>query len=69
VKDPFAPLLYSHAIADGCYEMATAGSQPQASTAWEDPDEDIVKVKLVADGNFIPRRPNGMLRCKLPAVA
>ena len=69
VKDPYAPLNYSHAIADGSYEMATSGTQPQASTAWEDPDEDIVKVKLVADGNFIPRRPNGYLRSKLPAVA
>jgi hypothetical protein len=68
VKDAFAPRLYAHTISKGSLEMATCGDQPEVGKAFDDPDVDQIKVKLVADGNFVPRRPSGYIRSKLPTI-
>lgn len=67
VEDPFAPLLYSHTVSDGAFELATCGDQPEVGKAFDDPDVDQIKVKLVADGNFVGRRPSGLIRSLLPS--
>lgn len=68
VEDPFCPLLYAHTVSPGAIEMATCGSQPEVGKVFDDQTDDTIKVKLVADGNFVPRRPSGLIRSALPAV-
>lgn len=69
VKDPFCPRDYAHVVGKDSYEMSTCGSQPEVGKVFEDPDTDEIKVKLVADGNNVPNRPNQYIRVALPAAA
>lgn len=68
VEDPFCPRDYAHTLTGDCLEMATCGSQPEVGKVFDDQETDVIKVKLVADGNFVPRRPSGMIRNALPAA-
>lgn len=69
VEDAFCPRDVGHSLTGECMELATCGSQPEVGKVFDDQDTDTIKVKLVADGNFIPRRPSGMVRSALPAAA
>lgn len=69
VEDPFCPVLYAHTVSKDSIEMATCGSQPEVGKVFDDQTDDTIKVKLVADGNFLPKRPSGYIRSLLPAVS
>ena len=69
VEDPFCPRDYGHVVSKDSYEVSTCGSQPEVGKVFDDPDTDTIKVKLVADGNNLPNRPNQYIRVALPVAA
>ncbi len=66
VEDTFAPLLTAWCVADGAFELATCGDQPEMGKAWDDPDVGQVKIPLYVYGNFVARKPSQIMRITLP---